>query len=76
MPPWQVRRAEQFIEANWDQPITIEAVVAATNVSARSLFSAFKAGRGYSPMDFVKRVRLGRTWQKLWWIAISAPSAF
>ena len=36
-----------------------------TNVSARSLFSAFKAGRGYSPMDFVKRVRLSRARQKL-----------
>ena len=58
--PWQVRRAEQFIEANWDQPITIEALASATNVSARGLFSSFKAGRGYSPMDFVKRVRLGR----------------
>jgi AraC-like DNA-binding protein len=63
--PWQVRRAEQFIEANWDQPITIEALVVATNVSARSLFSAFKAGRGYTPMDFVKRVRLRRARQKL-----------
>jgi AraC-like DNA-binding protein len=63
--PWQVRRAEQFIEANWDQPITIEALAAATNVSARSLFAAFKAGRGYSPMDFVKRVRLGHARQKL-----------
>jgi len=63
--PWQVRRAEQFIEANWDQPITIEALAAATNVSARSLFSSFKAGRGYSPMDFVKRVRLRRARQKL-----------
>jgi AraC-like DNA-binding protein len=62
---WQVRRAEQFIEANWDQPITIEALVAATNVSARSLFLSFKAGRGYSPMDFVKRVRLDRARQKL-----------
>jgi AraC-like DNA-binding protein len=63
--PWQVRRAEQFIEANWDQPITIEALAAATNVSARSLFAAFKAGRGCSPMEFVKSVRLGRAWRKL-----------
>lgn len=63
--PWQVRRAEQFIEANWDQPITIEALSAATDVSARSLFHSFKAARGYSPMDFVKRVRLGRARQKL-----------
>jgi AraC-like DNA-binding protein len=63
--PWKVRIAEQFIEANWDQPITIEALVAATNVSARSLFSSFKTKRGYSPMDFVKRVRLGHARQKL-----------
>ena len=62
---WQVRVAEQFIEANWDRPITIEVLAAATNVSARSLFAAFKAGRGYSPMDFVKRVRLGRARLKL-----------
>jgi transcriptional regulator GlxA family with amidase domain len=63
--PWQVQLAEQFIEANWDRPITIEALAAATNISARSLFSSFKAGRGYSPMDFVKRVRLRRARQKL-----------
>jgi AraC-like DNA-binding protein len=63
--PWQVSHAEQFIEANWDQPITIEALVAATGVSARSLFASFKAARGYSPMEFVKRVRLGQARQKL-----------
>ena len=63
--PWQVRVAEQFIEANWDQPITIEALVAATDVSARNIFYSFKASRGYSPMDFVKRVRLGHAWKKL-----------
>lgn len=54
----EVRVAEQYIEANWDQPITIEALVAVTNVSARSLFSAFREQRGYTPMEFVKRVRL------------------
>ena len=40
--PWQVSHAEQFIEANWDQPMTIEALVAATGVSARSLFACSK----------------------------------
>jgi len=63
--PWQVRLAEQFIEANWDQPITIEALVTATGVSARSIFASFKTARGYSPMDFVKRVRLGQARRKL-----------
>ena len=63
--PRQVRMAEQFIEANWDQPITIEELTRVANVSARSLFSAFKAARGYSPMEFVRRVRLGRARQRL-----------
>lgn len=58
--PWQVRRAEEYIAANWDQPIRIEALARATNTSARSLFDTFKKHRGYSPMSFVKRVRLQR----------------
>jgi hypothetical protein len=31
----QVRRAEQFLEANRDEPITIEALAAATSASGR-----------------------------------------
>ena len=56
--PWQVRRAEEYIEAHWDQPITIEALAVATGASARSIFHFFKASRGYAPMVFVKQVRL------------------
>lgn len=56
--PWQVRRAEQYIEAHWDQPITVEALALVTNSSARSVFHSFKQSRGYSPMAFVKHVRL------------------
>ena len=56
--PWQVRRAEAYIEANWDQPLTVEALAVATGVSARTLFYSFRKTRGYSPMEFVKRVRL------------------
>ncbi|WP_063781850.1 helix-turn-helix domain-containing protein [Bradyrhizobium viridifuturi] len=55
---WQVHRAEAYIEANWQQPLTIEALAAVTGVSARTLFHSFRKSRGYSPMDFVKRVRL------------------
>jgi AraC-like DNA-binding protein len=55
---WQVRRAEEYIEANWDQPLTVEALALVTGVSTRSLFLSFQKSRGYSPMDFVKRVRL------------------
>jgi AraC-like DNA-binding protein len=57
-PPWQVRRAEEFIEANWNRPLTAEAISAATGVGIRSLLEAFRRARGCSLMAFVKRVRL------------------
>jgi AraC-like DNA-binding protein len=62
---WQVRRAEQYIEANWDKPISLEALAVETDVSARSLFRNFRQGRGYSPMEFLKQTRLCRARQML-----------
>lgn len=56
--PWQVYRAESFMEANWDQSIRLEDIVAATGASARSLFRAFRQSRGYTPWQFLKQVRL------------------
>ncbi len=56
--PWQVKRAEDFIDAHWQQAIKIEDIAVATGSSARSIFRAFKQSRGYSPMEFVKQVRL------------------
>jgi AraC-like DNA-binding protein len=56
--PWQLRRVEEYIEANWDQPIAIEALAIVANASARSIFHSFKEHRGCSPMKFVKQVRL------------------
>lgn len=56
--PWQVRRTEQFVNANWNQPITIDSIAQAVGASPRAIFSAFAQSRGYSPMDYTKRVRL------------------
>ena len=56
--PWQVKRIEEYIEANWNDPITIERLAAITNTSARSIFKAFKKSRGYSPIGFAKQIRL------------------
>jgi AraC-like DNA-binding protein len=56
--PWQVRIAEEYIEANWDQPLTIEALAHVANAGIRSLFFTFKKSRGVSPMAFVRQVRL------------------
>jgi len=58
--PRQVWLAEAFIEANWDKPLTIEALSQAVGVGARSIFKAFKDYRGYSPKSFLRDVRLRR----------------
>jgi|JRYI01.1.fsa_nt_gb AraC-like DNA-binding protein len=58
--PWQVLRAMEFIEANWDRPLSIETLAEITGVSARSLFATFRKARGCSPMAFVRHVRLRR----------------
>jgi AraC-like DNA-binding protein len=56
--PWQVRRVEEYISANWNRPITVEALASAAGASTRSIFKAFKDSRNCSPMAFVKSVRL------------------
>jgi AraC-like DNA-binding protein len=56
--PWQVRRSEEYIEANWSQPISLEALAVFANASGRSIFQSFKKHRGYTPMSFLKQVRL------------------
>ena len=56
--PWQVYRAESFIEAHWNTPVTIEAIASATGASARSIYRAFRRTRGYTPLEFARRVRL------------------
>ncbi|WP_198164660.1 AraC family transcriptional regulator [Rhodoplanes sp. Z2-YC6860] len=53
-----VRTVEDFIEENWKSAVTIEALANLTGVSARSIFKEFKKTRGYTPMVFVKKVRL------------------
>jgi AraC-like DNA-binding protein len=60
-----VSRLEDFIEAHWREAITIERLVAEAGVSGRSLFRTFERARGYSPMAFVKAVRLRHARQML-----------
>lgn len=56
--PAHVKRVEEYIEANWSQPITIDVLADVTGIGARSLFRSFEKERGYSPMAFVKKIRL------------------
>jgi AraC-binding-like domain len=55
--PWQVRRAEEYIEANARRAISLEELAEVTGVSALSLFRAFRQSRGYSPLQFAARLR-------------------
>jgi AraC-like DNA-binding protein len=58
--PKVVRRLEEFIEAHWQEAITIDRLAAEAGVSTRAIFRTFERSRGYSPMAFVKAVRLRR----------------
>lgn len=58
--PWQDLRAVEYIEANWDKPLSIEELAKVTGVSARSLFATFQKTRGCSPMAYVRHIRLKR----------------
>ena len=58
--PWQVRKAEEYIEANWQQAVTLEDLAELTGVSAFSLFRSFRKSRGCSPLQFASQVRAKR----------------
>lgn len=58
--PPQVRRAEEYIEANQQRAVTLEELAEVTGVSVFSLFRSFKRYRGYSPLQFLAQVRSRR----------------
>lgn len=65
-----VRRIEEYIEANWDSPLDVEKLASVANISARSIFRQFRKSRGYSPLTFIKKVRL----QKAHALLLADPS--
>jgi hypothetical protein len=56
----QVRRAEEYIEANSQDAVTLEQLANLTEVSGVSLSRSFKKSRGYSPLQFIARTRTGK----------------
>ena len=56
--PWQVRRIEEWIDANWQSGISIEKLAEVSGASVRSIFATFRSARDYTPMAYLKRVRL------------------
>lgn len=63
--PDYVRRVEAYLEANADSPITLADLAALTGVSVRSIQAAFRASRGYTPMEFLRTRRFELARQRL-----------
>ena len=53
----EVRRAEDYMEANWHRPITLQELAAVTGVSEIGLFRSFRQFRDYSPLEFLAQIR-------------------
>jgi AraC-like DNA-binding protein len=60
VPPANVRRAADFIEAMADQPVSLEQVALVAGVTGRALQSAFRRYYSTTPMGYLQQVRLER----------------
>ncbi|MGE0666143.1 MAG: AraC family transcriptional regulator [Sphingomonadales bacterium] len=63
--PFYIRKAEAFIRAHLEEPITTGDIVAASGVSGRSLYYGFRRWRQTTPMAYLKGVRLDRAREEL-----------
>ena len=61
--PVAVRRAEDFIRANADAPLTVARIAQAAGCSVRALQLAFRRFRHVSPMAVVRDVRLEQAYR-------------
>ena len=56
--PFYVKRAEAYIEAHFNEPLSLAEIAVHAGVSARSLQNGFQNFRHMSPMAFLRLVRL------------------
>jgi len=63
--PYYVAQAQDYILNHLNQPIHLDELVAATGISARSLFYAFKKYKGISPIAYTRRERLRQAHHEL-----------
>lgn len=49
---------EDYIDAHWNEPLSIEDIAEACGVSVRSVYARFKQKRGLSPAGYLRDVRL------------------
>ncbi len=63
--PRYVKRAEEFMLANIQQPLTLADLASHVGVSPRSLTNGFRDFRGVSPMAYFTNLRLERAHEEL-----------
>lgn len=63
--PYFVRRAEDFMRTNMDQPITVNDMAEAACTSVRSLQSGFRNFRDTTPTAYLRDMRLEKSRQEL-----------
>ena len=63
--PAYIRRAEDYLAANCEQPLSMAELALHVGVSARSLYAGFQRYRGVSPMVVLKNLRLDRVRREL-----------
>ena len=63
--PRTVQRAVEFIDAHAAQDITVADIAAAAFVTARAVQLAFRRHLGATPLEYLRRVRLGRAHAEL-----------
>ena len=61
----QIRLVEEYLEAHATQPIDMQIIAKQTGHSVSSIYRAFRRYRGYTPMEFLKRIRMRLVRQNL-----------
>jgi PAS domain S-box-containing protein len=53
-----VRAVKQHVDLNWDRPLSVTDLAEVAGVNTRTLFKHFKQDCGFTPQEYIKRVRL------------------
>ncbi|WP_437941945.1 helix-turn-helix domain-containing protein [Sorangium sp. So ce341] len=60
LPPWQLRRVEEYLEAHLSRPVALAELAALTGMSQGHFARAFKASTGMAPYRWQLERRIGR----------------
>ena len=63
--PRQINLVEDYLEAHVEEPIDITSLAAVTGYSLSSIYKVFRKHRGYSPMTYLKKIRLAHFRKRL-----------